>query len=89
MSAAKDGGPAFPSPIAVGPSGDLYFAVAHQGADGMSLRAWFAGQALPAVMVTTIDERNAIDKTDIDALEKFFVQRAVAVADQLLEELAK
>lgn len=35
MSAQNDGGPAFPSP-----------SVQHQSLRGMSLRDWFAGQAL-------------------------------------------
>jgi len=39
MATKETGGPAFPT-IAVGPAGDLY------GDHGMSLRDWFAGQAL-------------------------------------------
>lgn len=41
MSKINDGGPAFPEAIAVGPAGDVY-----PGMGGMSLRDWFAGQAL-------------------------------------------
>lgn len=37
----RDGGPAFPEAVAVGPSGDVY-----PGMSGMSLRDWFAGHAL-------------------------------------------
>lgn len=36
MSGRKDGGPAFPKPYSTGPN-------------GMSLRDWFAGQALTSV----------------------------------------
>ena len=41
----RDGGPAFPEAIAVGPAGDVY-----PGFSGMSLRDWFAGQALAGIM---------------------------------------
>ena len=44
MSTTKDGGPAFPEAIAIGPSGDVY-----PGFGGMSLRDWFAGQVLTRV----------------------------------------
>lgn len=44
MTDRKDGGPAFPLPMAVGPAGDLYDA--SQTDPGMSLRDYFAGQAL-------------------------------------------
>lgn len=37
----EDGGPAFPEPVAISPSDDVYPAYG-----GMSLRDWFAGQAL-------------------------------------------
>lgn len=40
MSATKDGGPAFPVPVAQ-PYGDGWMA-----SGGMTLRDWFAGQAL-------------------------------------------
>lgn len=38
----NDGGPAFPDPVAVGPSGYVY----PSNSAGMSLRDWFAGQVL-------------------------------------------
>lgn len=41
----RDGGPAFPEAIAVGPAGDVY-----PGFSGMSLRDWFAGQALTGLI---------------------------------------
>lgn len=41
MSKIEDGGPAFPEAIAIGPAGDVY-----PGFGGMTLRDWFAGQAL-------------------------------------------
>lgn len=39
MSAANNGGPAFPDSVAVGPAGDLY------GSTGMTLRHYFAAHA--------------------------------------------
>jgi len=41
----RDGGPAFPEAIAVGPAGDVY-----PGFSGMSLRDWFAGHALAGLL---------------------------------------
>ncbi len=45
MSAINDGGPAFPASPTYGPNGDLY-RPADIGCEGMTLRDWFAGQAL-------------------------------------------
>ena len=44
----KDGGSAFPLPMAVSTAGDLYDA--SQTDPGMSLRDYFAGQALTALV---------------------------------------
>ena len=44
MSAKNDGGPAFPVPVAQ-PFGEGWMAVG-----GMSLRDWFAGQALAGLL---------------------------------------
>ena len=45
MSTTKDGGPAFPVPDTYHPNGQIEY-----GATGMSLRDWFAGQALAALL---------------------------------------
>jgi hypothetical protein len=45
MSDKDDGGPAFPNTITVGPAGDEYHPADH-GVSGLSIRDWFAGQAL-------------------------------------------
>ena len=53
-------GPAFPVPLAVSPSGDVYSADQLAiGSGGMSLRDWFAGQALAGLTVgpDDIDEK--------------------------------
>lgn len=43
MASEQDGGPAFPESVAIGPAGDVY-----PGMGGMTLRDYFAGQALVA-----------------------------------------
>lgn len=52
--ALKDGGPAFPRPSAfgrrAGKRGGNPELVESQGSHGMSLRDWFAGQALMGIM---------------------------------------
>ena len=45
MSTTKDGGPAFPVPDTYHPNGQIEY-----GATGMSLRDWFAGQALAGLV---------------------------------------
>lgn len=44
MSKVEDGGPAFPQHVAISPSGDVYGS--NYYGEGLSLRDWFAGQAL-------------------------------------------
>ena len=44
MSKVDDGGPAFPEHVAISPSGDIYGS--NYFSAGMSVRDWFAGQAL-------------------------------------------
>lgn len=52
MSAIKDGGPAFAA-MGIGPAGDVY----HE--PGMSLRDWFAGQAIPLAVAFHNNPANA------------------------------
>lgn len=49
MSSApkNDGGPAFPEPFALGPNDDLYPSI-----PGMTLRQWYAGQALAGFLAS-------------------------------------
>lgn len=55
----KDGGPAFPAAIAITEAGDVY-----HGYDGMTLRDWFAGQAiLTAYNDLRADERDETRRT--------------------------
>lgn len=68
----NDGGPAFPEAIAVSPAGNVY-----PGMSGMSLRDWFAGQAL-AHALNIID---FIDDTSASAAAKY----SYDIADAMLK----
>ena len=68
----KDGGPAFAC-MAVDASGDRY------GEWGMSLRDWFAGQAIAAMVKAAWD-----DDWPVDANAKIAATWAYAVSDAML-----
>lgn len=71
----KDGGPAFPEACAVGPSGDVY-----EAHPGMSLRDWFAGQALTSIPGRQWEEAG---RTDTEIIE-LWAKAAYATADAML-----
>lgn len=48
----KDGGPAFPIPDTYHPNGQIEY-----GANGMSLRDWFAGMALQGILAWPGDDQ--------------------------------
>lgn len=73
MSTNKDGGPAFAIQSHVLPNGAI-----HPGCEGMSLRAWFAGQALAGIMACP----NAVDVEPGDNAKE-----AVELADAMIMEL--
>ncbi len=78
----KDGGPAFPIPSFQRPDGDIEWPQ-----EGMSLRDWFAGQALPEV----IREANApeLSLTPIGKEEtrsEWAARQAYLYADAMLAE---
>lgn len=60
MAERNDGGPAFPIPHVVADANDPAFKL---GAAGMSLRDWFAGQALP-VLINNRSENTVRDDAD-------------------------
>jgi hypothetical protein len=79
MSAANNGGPAFPDSVAVGPAGDLY------GSTGMSLRDAAAIQAMAACVsghITHFGHDNHWPPVDV-------AQYAYELADAMLAERAK
>ena len=81
MTKPNDGGPAYPRPL--------------QGSLGMSLRAWLAGQALPAVITKgpsfslkqletyTEEQKQALMST----LHSVWAEAACKAADALITEL--
>jgi hypothetical protein len=50
LNTPKDGGPAFPRPAFDAPTGEPTSALSHDEQDGMSLREWFAGQAVAGLL---------------------------------------
>mgnify|MGYP003423708097 FL=1 len=81
MSATiNDGGPAFPVPIASSQPGELVSAC-ELGAGGMSLRDWFAGQALAAMTVAPDYSKGPCNYE--------MAERAYIIADRMLEVRSK
>jgi len=76
---AKDGGPAFPHPNFEVYSEERKCWVETGSSEGMSLRDWFAGQALAAV-VSACRGDNLHGRT----LEQHFAMKAYALADAML-----
>ncbi len=70
--------PAFPQTAAVGPAGDLYW----PAQEGLTMRDYFAGQALVGILACFKDHSDA--KTVKDRVAKAF-----AYADAMLAERVK
>ncbi len=81
MKATKDGGPAFPVPDKDHQDGQIEY-----GATGMSLRAWFAGQAL-AGMLAGVGQLKSDPRLSQDDLEKMVAESCVRIADAMLRAL--
>jgi len=76
MATTDNGGPAFPEAIAIGAAGDVY-----PGFPGMTLRDWFAAQALaiaPEHHIVNADEKATT-----------WARMAYALADAMLAERSK
>lgn len=74
----KDGGQAFPQPVTVGPNDDMYPAY-----PGMTLRDWFAGQALAGI--TGHKETHGT----VDEIGAAIANAAYGIADAMLAERSK
>ena len=74
----NNGGPAFPRPALFEPSGSL----ADQGWLGMSLRDWFAGQAISGIL-GRVEFDDLKDKTVYE--EEHFARIAYSIADAMLD----
>lgn len=71
----SDQAPAFPPAICVSATGDVY-----HGYDGMTLRDWFAGQALASTPLRNWDANNR----DGGEIVKMWATCAYATADAML-----
>lgn len=58
MSKIDNGGPAFPTSVAFDPGADFGNGMIVRGDKGMTLRDWFAGQALVGLLIKA-DEANS------------------------------
>lgn len=79
----NDGGPAFPEPVAIGPSGDVCLAFG-----GMSLRDYFAGQAIAGMLgnSTNIDSINEQLRHSMEdgLFDRILAMHAYEIADALI-----
>jgi hypothetical protein len=73
----KDGGQAFPQPVTVGPNDDMYPAY-----PGMTLRDYFAGQAL--IGMGTWAPLNAAEWQERETVQQVRAQWAYEQADEML-----
>jgi len=76
---APDGGPAFPKAVHAG----------FRGQDGMTLRDWFAGQAITASSTGVIELAKSRVYDDDTPLLPIVAQVAYELADLMLAERAK
>jgi hypothetical protein len=73
-----DNQPAFPSSVAVGHSGDVY-----QGQFfGMTLRDYFAGRAIPAIIKATSSGRHMAGSIEQMAIDAYDLADAMLTARQ-------
>jgi hypothetical protein len=85
----KDGGPAFPIAAqqgVVGAAGSANYMTIHPGSIGMSLRDWFAGKAMPAVIAGQFQVASTQGKVMSEA---DLAEDCYAYADAMLREREK
>ena len=85
MPRQNDGGPAFPIPDVYGPDG---CGIA-QGAPGMSLRDWFAGQALIGFVTVSLQQPGVTTSDNAAKAAARYARGAYMVADAMLAERIK
>ena len=73
MSGKDNGGPAFPRPLSMAHEDAVYHAQ-----NGMTLRDWFAGQALAGEMATWTE-------SDVSPYANSVAKRCYKIADAMLE----
>lgn len=81
----KDGGPAFPH---VNPNYDGNWDKEPQRA-GMSIRDWFAGQAIAPYMAWSLGEPANDEVNDAESAAKKYASVAYMIADAMLKEREK
>ena len=83
MTEKNDGGPAFPRTQWTGSEKNA----AHRDVAGLSMRDWFAGQALAGILPATDNEsgRSAFTETE----PSWIAQKAYELADAMLEARKK
>ena len=75
-----DGGPAFP----IGEPETLIDGTVQNGFYGMSLRDWFAAQALPAIIQVCAGDTRG----DGETIAQLFARKSYGIADAMLEARA-
>ena len=83
MSDIKDGGPAFPVPEGEDKYGDVQRM--EPGHRGMSLRDWFAGQAVMGICVDARQDQSPLTKKAIPAISEM----AYLIADAMIAQREK
>ena len=82
-----DGGPAFPHDVDWLEGGEL---LAHQKWTGMTLRDYFAGEALPSsIYELSLLVRNKGKKLDEGVIEEAIARMSYSIADAMLLEREK
>lgn len=87
MTDRNDGGPAFPLSVSVGPAGDVYSSA--DADSSMSLRDWFAGQALVGMLAADphlVKQGIAAGSFPGASHPRDFANCAYRMADAMLEE---
>ena len=83
MTTRNNGGPAFPRPSSNFNRISLGYEAAQ---DGMSLRDWFAGMVLQAIVTAEYMKAGDGEELDIERLSNVSASEAYAIADAMIDE---